>query len=131
MDEEGNIIAREPPIQIILTFKPDEANRHRYHPDATVSLTMFDQTAMDGGYGAPLGSAEEVEVNGNEAVFVKGIWVLVDESRPPANNTIWDETADAGMLSWEADGFTYILQVSHLRLLRENYIKIAESVGRG
>lgn len=130
MDEEGNIIANEPPIQIILAFKPDEANQHRYHPDATVSLTVFDQTVMDGGYGAPVGSAEEVTVSGNEAVFVKGTWELLDEVETPgAGNLIWDYSADTGILSWEADGFTYVLEVSHLGFSREGFIRVAESVG--
>jgi hypothetical protein len=130
MDEAGNIIVIEPPVQIILYFKPDEANQRRYHPDATLSLTIFDRTAMEGGYGAPLGSAEEVEVNGNKAVFVRGIWEQVDESKPPSpDNITWDDTADSFMLSWEADGFTYVLQGHRLGLLREDFIRIAESVG--
>ncbi len=129
MDENGNMIVIEPPVQVILAFKPDKSNQEQYHPDATLSLDIFDQVGLEGGYTVPIGSEEAAEVNGNNAVFVKGIWVQVDESKPPSpDNITWDDTADAAKLSWEADGFTYILSGSHLDLSLADYIRIAESI---
>jgi len=129
MDAEGTRIVIEPATQVILAFKPDEASQSRYHPEATLGLDILDRAGLSGGYAAPAGSEQEVEVSGNGAVFVKGAWIRPDENKPPSSdNIIWDDTADAGMLSWEANGFTYILSGSYLRLSREDYIRIAESV---
>jgi hypothetical protein len=129
MDENGNMIVIEPPVQVILAFKPDESNQEQYHPDATLSLDIFDRVGLEGGYAVLAGSEVAVEVNGSNAVFVKGTWVQLDESRPPSpDNITWDDTADSAKLSWEADGFTYILSGSHLELSREAFIRIAESV---
>lgn len=129
MDEDGNRITIEPPVQVILHFKPDESSKNRYHPEATLGLDIVDQTGLRGGYAVPAGSDEDVEVNGNPAVFVRGAWVRLDEGKPPSpDNMTWDDTADAVMLSWEADDFTYILSGSHLGLTQEEYIRIAESI---
>jgi hypothetical protein len=129
-DENGNRITMEPPIQVILHFKPDEEFQRQYHPDATLGLTILNQIGIEGGYTVPAGSEEEVEVNSNSAVFVRGAWVRPDESQPPPSDNInWDDMVDVVMLSWEADGFTYILHGYYLGLSQEDYIKIAESVG--
>jgi hypothetical protein len=129
MDEDGNRISIEPPVQVILHFKPGESSEDRHHPEATLGLDIMDRTDLHGGYAVPAGSEADVEVNGNPAVFVRGAWVHLDESKPPSpDNMTWDDTADAVMLSWEADGFTYTLSGSHLGLTQEEYIRIAESI---
>ncbi len=129
MDEDGNRVTIEPPVQVILHFKPDESSKSRYHPEATLGLDISGQTGVQGGYAVPAGSEAGVEINGNPAVFVSGSWVRLDESKPPSpDNMTWDDTADAVMLSWEADGFTYTLSGSHLGLTQEEYIRIAESI---
>lgn len=129
VDEDGNRITVEPPVQVILHFKPDESNKNRYHFEATLALDIMDKTGLRGGYAVPAGSEEDVEVNGNRALFVSGSWVRVDESKPPSpDNMTWDDSADVAMLSWEADGFTYTLSGSHLGLGQEDYIRIAESI---
>ena len=129
MDENGNRIAIEPPVKVILHFKPDEDSQIQYHPEATLGLDIFDRTDLAGGYAIQAGNEEEVEVNNNSAIFVQGAWIKIEENKPPdPNNMIWDATADAAMLSWEAGGFTYVLSGSHLGLAREDYIRIAESL---
>lgn len=129
LDEEGNRVSPEAPVQVILAFRPDEESKSRYHPEAILSLNIMDQVGIEGGYAVPVGSEEEVEVDGNSAVFVRGAWVKLDESRPPSpDNVAWDDAYDAAMLSWEANGFTYTLSGSQLRLLLEDYLRIAESV---
>lgn len=129
MDEDGNRVTIEPPVQVILHFKPDESSKNRYHPEATLGLDIMDRAGLHGGYTIPAGSEADVEVNANSAVFVRGAWVRLDESKPPLpDNMTWDDRADAAMLSWEADGFTYTLSGSHLGLTQEEYIRIAESI---
>lgn len=129
MDEDGNRIVIEPPVQVILHFKPDEENRPQYHPEATLGLEIFNQTNLAGGYAVQTGSEEEVEVNNNSAIFVQGAWITIEENEPTySNSMIWDATADVAMLSWEANGFTYVLSGSYLGLSPEDYIRIAESV---
>lgn len=129
MDENGNKIVIEPPVKVILHFKPDEDNQIRYHPEATLGLDIFDQTNLAGGYAIQAGNEENVEVNSNSAIFVQGTWTKIEENKPPdPNNMIWDATADAAMISWEANGLTYVLSGSHLSLSQEDYIRIAESI---
>lgn len=129
MDEDGNRIVIEPPVKIILHFKPDEESRVRYHPEATLGLEIFDQIDLAGGYAIQTGNEKEVAVNNSSAVFVQGAWTKIEENEPlDSNSMIWDATADAAMLSWEANGFTYVLSGSYLGLSQEDYIRIAESV---
>lgn len=128
MDEDGNRIVIEPPVNVILHFRPDEDSQIRYHPEATLGLNIFDRTDLAGGYVIQAGIEEEVEVNNNSAIFVQGAWIKIEDNKPPdPNNMIWDATVDAAMLSWEANGFTYVLSGSHLGLMREDYIRVAES----
>lgn len=129
MDADGNRIASKPSTQVVLVFKPDGEHQAHYHPDATLTLLIFDQTGMEGGYAVPAGSEQEVVVNGRPAVLVQGAWVKPNEEvAPSASEIAWDETYDAAMLSWEANGFTYTLSGSELALLPEEYIAIAESI---
>ena len=129
IDEDGNRIVIEPPVKVILHFKPDEDSQIRYHPEATIGLDIFDRTDLAGGYAIQAGNEEEVEVNNNRAIFVQGAWIKIEENKPPdPNNMVWAATVDAAMLSWEANGFTYVLSGSHLGLSREDYIRIAESI---
>lgn len=117
----------EPVIVVVMIYKPTKAAAH--DPSASLSLNVLNRTGMEGGYAVAAGAEEVVTVNGAPAVYARGTWERPDENDPldPAH-MIWDADADAAMLSWEADGFTYTLQGYSLGLTREDYIQIAESV---
>jgi len=70
--DSGNRFAEEPSIQVILHFKPGENSKAQHHPDAALSLNIMNQTSLQGVYAAPAGIEEEIDVDGNRAVFVKG-----------------------------------------------------------
>jgi hypothetical protein len=75
-----------------------------------------------GHYAAPAEHAEAVAVRGRPATFVRGTW---------EKDGRWHPEADAGLLSWEANGVTYVLMFSGLDLNREQVIRIAESCTTG
>jgi hypothetical protein len=75
--------------------------------------------ARVGGYVLPSSAAQNVRVNGHAAVYAHGSW---DEFRR------WNGTADAALLSWEENGFTYVLSFSGLGLSRDDVIRIAASL---
>lgn len=77
------------------------------------------QGKPSGGYVYPPEAVQPVSVNGVSALYAHGT------GDPPAK---WDAQADAGMLSWEADGFTYVVRASELHLSREELIRVAESL---
>jgi len=77
------------------------------------------QGAPAGGYAIPSSAAQNVTVHGHPAVYAHGSW---NERRE------WRGDADSAMLSWEEDGFTYILHYSGLGLSRADMIRIAESM---
>lgn len=72
-----------------------------------------------GGYAFPASAAEDTQVDGQPAVYVHGTW------HP---NQQWDATADAGTLSWQQRGFTYLLFSSGLGLSRDDLVRIAQSL---
>ncbi len=72
-----------------------------------------------GGYVLPASAAQNVQVNGHPAVYAAGAW---DQSHQ------WNRAADAGLLSWEEDGFTYVFSFSGLGLSQADVIRIAESL---
>lgn len=123
-DAEAN---DESEIIVVLIYKPTDAAD--YDPSASLSLNVLNRTGMEGGYAVAAGAEESVAVNGAPAVYARGAWERPDENEPldPAH-MVWDADADAAMLSWEADGFTYTLQGYLLGLSREDYVQIAESV---
>lgn len=117
----------EQEVVVVLTYKPTAASA--YDPSAALSLQVHNRTGVEGGYAVTASAEESVTVNGAPAVYARGVWERPDENEPldPAN-MIWDADADAAMLSWEADGFTYTLTGYLLELSREDYVRIAESV---
>ncbi|MDT8307537.1 MAG: hypothetical protein RRC07_16510 [Anaerolineae bacterium] len=117
----------EPQVVVVLTYKP--SGDAAYDPSAALTLIVTNRTGTEGGYAVAASAEESVEVNGKPAVYARGSWQRVDENEPPdPANMVWDGNADATMLSWEADGFTFTLQGYLLGLSREEYIQIAESV---
>lgn len=88
------------------------------NPMAGMSITIRDGPAV-GGYAVPAGTDEETVVNGRPAIFIRGAWT---------REGAWNATADATMLSWEVDGFTYVVSTSGLGLTREEVVWIAESL---
>jgi hypothetical protein len=77
------------------------------------------QGAPAGGYAIPASAARTVTVLGQAAVYTPGVW---DESGN------WNGTADAGLLSWQRGGFTYVLSFSGLGLTTADVVRIAESL---
>jgi hypothetical protein len=59
-----------------------------------------------------------VRVGGRPAYYARGSW---DEQRR------WHPERDVAILSWEADGVTYVLQHSGLGLAQDDLVRIAES----
>jgi len=70
-------------------------------------------------YTFPADRAQEANINGYPAVYVKGAWQDAGQ---------WNDAADSGVLSWEMDGFTYLVQFSGLGLTQADLIHIAESL---
>lgn len=75
--------------------------------------------SMSGGYAIPSSAAETVRINARTGVYAHGSW-------DPKGN--WQSSADSALLSWEANGMTYVLSYSGLRLSRQDLIRVAESV---
>jgi hypothetical protein len=75
--------------------------------------------AQVGGYVLPSSAAQDVRVNGHTAVYAQGSW---DEFQR------WNGRADAALLSWDENAFTYVLSFSGLGLSRDDVIRIAESL---
>jgi hypothetical protein len=71
-----------------------------------------------GGYLAPADRTVAVHVHGQPATYARGAW---------NGNRTWDQNADAGLLSWEEAGVTYVLSASGLGLSRDDMIRIADS----
>jgi hypothetical protein len=70
-------------------------------------------------YAFPADRAQDTQVNGQSALYIKGAWQAAGQ---------WNDAEDSATLSWEADGFTYLLQYSGLGLTRADLIRIAESL---
>ena len=77
------------------------------------------QGQEQGGYAVPGSATRPVQVHGLPAVYVQGAWNEADQ---------WQPAADAGLLSWQEDGFTFVLTHSGLHLSREDVLRIAESL---
>jgi hypothetical protein len=124
---DGAQTESEPQFVVLLTYKPDRDMV--YDPSAALTLIVTNRTGLKGGYAVPAGAEESVEVNGQPAVYARGSWQRPDvNEQPDPANMVWNEEADAAMLSWEAGGFTFTLQAYQLGLSREATIQIAESV---
>jgi hypothetical protein len=124
IDADGKRVQIGSRVGVIITFKPND--NVKLDSAAVLSLTVWDGTNVQGGYAVPEQKDEEVVVNGKPAIFIKGAWRRVDLE--DFKNMTWDHTADVGTLSWESNGFTYILEGYQIGLTRDNLIQIAESV---
>lgn len=92
--------------------------------DGAMGGLGIEQTATEryrGGNAIPSTKAQSVTVSGHPAVYVQGAWTSTMAMA-------WDETADAAMLSWNQDGFTFMIQTGSLGLTRDDLIRIAESL---
>lgn len=93
-----------------------------YRQTSDASKGMFLQInrgATIGGYAIPASVAESVTVRGQSGVYSKG---AEDKSGT------WNSSADAGLISWQANGFTYVISFSGLGLNQTDLVRIAESV---
>lgn len=99
-------------VKVILSYVATDGSSKGLHIDQVTGSAA-------GGLAVPAGQEQAAVVNGRPAVYVHGAW-RKDET--------WDATADSGILSWEAGGFTYLVQYSGLGLTREDLVRIAESL---
>lgn len=75
--------------------------------------------SVDGGYAIDAPQAQPIIVDGHPAVYAPGAW---------QKDGGWDEHLDSAILSWAADGMTYVLQYSGLGLSRAELVAIAASL---
>lgn len=83
----------------------------------------------------PVAEAEALEplVHGQTAVAALGDWDrrygVVHGARDviPSAGGLWDPNADAGLISWESDGVTFLVRVINLRPTVDDLVQIAES----
>lgn len=87
-------------------------------PDAGLHILETLGTAQ-GGYAVDATQAQQLIVDGHPAVYAPGAW---------RKGGGWDAGADSAILSWQADGMTYVLQYAGLGLTREDLARIAASV---
>lgn len=86
----------------------------------TGGLTIDQVTgAPAGGYAVPAAQAQPAVINGRPATYVRG--TLRQDGG-------WDMSADAGLLSWEEGGVTYVIRDADLGLTSTDLIRIAESL---
>ncbi|MCG8352398.1 MAG: hypothetical protein MI924_31920 [Chloroflexales bacterium] len=100
------------PLQIELVYRPDAQSTQGIFIQIT-------QGAFQGGYTSPREHAQPVQVHDRPAVYIKGVWNEWDQ---------WNESADYSNLSWEHDGFTYLIRSSQLGINREDMPRIAETL---
>ena len=67
----------------------------------------------------PADRAEPAVVGQRPATYVRGAW---------RHDDTWDAALDSAILSWEAEGITYVIQFSGLGLSRNDLVRIAESL---
>ncbi|MCG8353002.1 MAG: DUF4367 domain-containing protein [Chloroflexales bacterium] len=96
-----------PSIQVSLTYRPTIAVPGKER--ANVMLNIIQGTEDRGGYEVSASEVRETTVNGHPAVYA-------------------DRQGDSGMLSWQADGFTYVLHAYNLGLQQDDFVRIAESL---
>jgi hypothetical protein len=108
----------KPSAKVIVTYRPLN------HVSANLRLEITEGIDTEGGYAIPGSIAQGVLVNGRPATYARGVW----EKLGGEHDVQWNDNADAGMLSWEQDGFTYLLSSYQLGLSSEELIRIAESL---
>lgn len=109
---DGAVNSEPGAVKVILSYSATDGSSKGLHIDQVAGSAA-------GGLAVPAGQEQTAVVNGRPAVYMHGAW-RKDET--------WDATADSGILSWEAGGFTYLIQYSGLGLTREDLIRIAESL---
>ncbi|HET8631236.1 MAG TPA: hypothetical protein VFL91_27775, partial [Thermomicrobiales bacterium] len=105
------------PISVIVSYMPVAGGP--YPPSTGLGIQQTAGSTLHGGYAIPTSQVQDARVNGRPAAYAHGAWTEAG---------VWDGTLDAGMLSWEEGGFTYVVHSSGLGLGREDLVKIAESL---
>jgi hypothetical protein len=108
----GAVDGKSGATKVILSYRATDGTTNGLHLDQIGGQGM-------GGLAVPAGQARTVTVNGRAAIYARGAW---------RRDETWDATADSGILSWEAEGFTYLVQFSGLGLSDKELIRIAESL---
>ncbi|NUM47247.1 MAG: hypothetical protein HUU38_21310 [Anaerolineales bacterium] len=132
-DNIGNCTTAGSEVAVNLLYKSESMSEET--ADASLQLTIYLGTLVEGsGYAVQKTDEQIVFVNGNEATYVRGGWILEDgnaESLDGQNlweGLEWDNAADTGLLSWEDDNFTYVLDFYNLGLELNDLVAIAESL---
>lgn len=108
-----------------------------YHPvDRTVTpetpyLLISASTDSDVVPMLPREEAQWVQINGQEALYVRGRWQGNVVSSPDVDsleNIQWNAAADAGWLSWTHEELNILMVADGLQLEQEAMIEIAESL---
>lgn len=87
-------------------------------PSAGMGLQEI-QGLVAGGISVPASRTQDVTVGGKPGIYVHG----ASEA-----GGAWSDTVDGGLLSWQAEGMTYVLQYSGLGLSRADLVRVAESL---
>jgi len=114
----GVVVAPAPPDGASAPPQVDVGYGAADRPDAGLHIQETLGTAQ-GGYAVDATQAQQLIVDGHPAVYAPGAWRKEGD---------WDTGADSAILSWRADGMTYVLQYAGLGLTREDLARIAASV---
>lgn len=115
------------PLVVIISYRPITGSSY---PDlAGMGLQVTYESELEGGYSFPTDKIQNVTVNGQPAVFVKGGWISNDESSSTdVIDLEWSNDVDSGHLSWSRNGFIFNLTASDLNLTIDDFLRIAESI---
>lgn len=116
------------PLAVIVSYRPSSSSS--YPDSAGIGLQVTYAATLEGGYSFPIEKAQNVMVNDNPAIFVRGAWVYKTNNSQSINvaDLVWSDEADSGHLSWSADGFIFNLSASGLELTLDEFLRIAESI---
>lgn len=134
-DNAGNCTTVGSEIAVNLLYKAESTSEET--TDSSLQLTIYPGTLVEGsGIAVPNTEEQVIFVNGREATYVKGGWILEDENFESSEEQNlwegleWDNTTDTGLLSWEDDDFTYVLDFYNLGLEIDDLVEIAESLSK-
>lgn len=108
--------AQTPPISVVLGFEPKEGFPEL--EDGGMFLQIY-EGRISGGYAIPEQTAQQIEAGGQSFTFAQGAWRMGGG---------WNRDADAGLLTWRDEDFTYVIGYSGLGLDADDLIRIALSV---
>lgn len=114
----GVVVAPAPPDGATAPSQVDVGYGAADRPDAGLHIQET-LGAARGGYAVDATQAQQIVIDGQPAVYAPGAW---------RKGGGWDAGADSAILSWQADGITYVLQYAGLGLTRDDLIGIAASV---